>query len=141
MQNKTKNIIITIGFVVIIIAIFLINLITKDEQISITERRKLATFPKLSIETFIKGDFSDGFENYSMDQFTYRDKFRQAKTFVELELLGKKDINNLYVYNNMLIKQEYPLNEKSVLNLAKKINQIEQKYLNETNKKYYSIIP
>ena len=80
MQNKTKNIIITIGFVVIIIAIFLINLISKDEQISITERRKLAQFPEITIKKILNGDFMDKLEEYAEDQFINRDFFRTIKS-------------------------------------------------------------
>ena len=46
MQEKAKNKIIIIGFALILFLFFIINLIKKDEQISITERRKLAQFPK-----------------------------------------------------------------------------------------------
>lgn len=141
MSDKVKNIFVTITFLIVIIIFLITNIVKEDTIISNTERRKLATFPKLSMETLINGDFSDGFENYTMDQFIYRDKFRQTKTFVELNLFGKKDIDNLYVYDDMIIKQEYPLNEKSVLNIAKKINIIKQKYLDNTNNIYYTIIP
>ena len=141
MSDNVKNVFVTITFLSIILIFLVINIITKDTVISVAERRKLASFPKISIKTLINGDFTDGFENYSMDQFVFRDKFRQAKTFVELKLFGKNDINNLYVYDNMLIKQEYPLNEKSVLNIAKKINIIKQNYLDNTNNVYYTIIP
>ena len=44
------------------------------------------------------------------------------------------------MYKNSLIKIEYPLNEKSVLNVANKINEIQKSYLKDM-KCYYSIIP
>ena len=49
MQDKTKNIIITIGFVVILILVFIVNIFAEDKQISVTERRKLVSFPEISI--------------------------------------------------------------------------------------------
>ena len=52
----------------------------------------------------------------------------------------KKDNNKIYMYKNSLIKIEYPLNEKSVLNVANKINEIQKSYLKDM-KCYYSIIP
>lgn len=48
MQDKTKNIIIVIGFVFILLSIFFINILKKDEKISVSERRKLAEFPKIT---------------------------------------------------------------------------------------------
>ena len=55
MQDKTKNIIITIGFVIIIVAIFLINLIAEDKAISTSERRKLAQFPEITFSKILNG--------------------------------------------------------------------------------------
>ena len=49
MQNKTKNIIITIGFIVILLVAFLANIVSEDIVISTTERRKLAQFPEIAI--------------------------------------------------------------------------------------------
>ena len=34
MQDRTKNIVVTIGFIIILIWIFLTNMIVKDKQIS-----------------------------------------------------------------------------------------------------------
>lgn len=141
MDEKVKNVVITVIFLFVIIIIMIINIIKKDTEISISERRKLVTFPKFSFSKLIDGSFINEFEKYSMDQFIKRDEFRKLKIIVEQKILGKKDSNQIYKYNDMLIKQEYPLNEKSVLNLSKKINEIKEKYLNETNNIYYSIIP
>ena len=55
-------------------------------------------------------------------------------------MFRKKDNNKIYMYKNSLIKIEYPLNEKSVLNVANKINEIQKSYLKDM-KCYYSIIP
>ena len=76
-----------------------------------------------------------------MDQFVQREAFRSLKTNIEMNVLKKQDSNNIYEYDGKLIEQIYPLNEKSVANLTKKINEIKQKYLDETNKVYYAIVP
>ena len=47
MNNKTKNIVVTILFSTILISFLTINIITKDEKISLSERRKLQQFPEL----------------------------------------------------------------------------------------------
>lgn len=141
MTDKVKNVVNTITFLFVIIIIMIINIIKEDTEISLSERRKLTSFPEISFSKLIDGSFIDQFEKYTMDQFMKRDEFRKLKIIVEQKILGKKDNNQIYKYNDMLIKQEYPLNEKSVCNLAKKINQIKETYLNETNNIYYSIIP
>lgn len=76
-----------------------------------------------------------------MDNFYQRETFRKLKTSVELDVFKKQDVNKIYKYNDFLIEQIYPLDEKSVTNLTNKINYIKDSYLKETNKIYYSIIP
>lgn len=141
MSEKVKNIIITIVFLIIIIIPFFINIIKKDTQISISERRKLEQFPEFTISKLFDGTFFEKFEKYTMDQFWKREEFRKIKVNTELKVLNKKDYNNLYEYKGYLIEQIYPINEKSILNITNKINQIKQKYLTEYNNIYYSIIP
>ena len=76
-----------------------------------------------------------------MDNFYQRETFRKLKTSVELDVFKKQDVNKIYKYNDFLVEQIYPLDEKSITNLTNKINYIKDNYLNETNKIYYSIIP
>ena len=52
----------------------------------------------------------------------------------------KNNYHDVYVYNDYLIKQEYPLNESSLKNLIDRITSISNKYLNNS-KKYYSVVP
>lgn len=141
MSDKIKNIIITFLFLLIIISGFLINIFKKDEKISIAERRKLEQFPEVTISKIFNGTFFNKFEKYSMDQFFKRELFRKIKINTELKILNKNNYNNLYKYNEYIIEQIYPLNEKSIKNITQKINQIKEKYLTENNKIYYSIIP
>lgn len=141
MSNKTKNSIITIMFITILIIVFIINILKADEDISISERRNLTSFPKFSVSKLFNKSFANEFEKYTMDQFILRDDLMSLKTFVELNIFRKKDVNNLYEYNGSIVKQEYPLNEKSILNVVKKINEIQNTYLDSSNNVYYSIIP
>ena len=121
MSEKNKNKIVTIVFAIIIILSFFINIIKKDEIISIAERRKLEQFPSVSISQIINGTFFNKFDKYVTDQFFKREVFRKIKINTELKLLNKKDYNNLYEYNNYIVEEIYPLNEKSILNISNKI--------------------
>jgi hypothetical protein len=141
MTDKMKNIVVIVVFMAVITIVLIANLIKEDTLISETERRKLTAFPKLTIATLFDGSFTDTLEKYTMDQFIKRDSFRSIKTFFELYVLGKKDVNDVYLYNGTIVKQEYPLNEKSVQNVANKMNYIKNKYLTEANSVYYSIVP
>ena len=139
-MTKTKNKIISIGFVLLIISIFVMNIINKDKLISITERRKLNQFPEVTFEKILNGEVTKKWENYVVDQFTGRDLLRSIKAFYSLRVINQKDNNNLYEVNGGIYKMEYPLNKVNIEKSAKKINNIYDKYLKNMNV-YYSIIP
>ena len=140
MQNKIKDKIIVFGFCLILIVVFVINIFTKDQKISITERRKLEQFPKITLSKLLSGDISDKFEKYAIDQFIGRDFFRSLKAYFNINILQYKDNNKLYIKDEGIYKIEYPLNEKNVRKSAEKINEINQTYLQGMDT-YYAIIP
>lgn len=140
MQDKTKNIIITIGFAVILIAVFTINIIAKDKSISVTERRKLAQLPKIDMENIKNGNVSKNLDKCVTDQFILRDTFRNIKSFVSVNVFKQKDNNNLFEKDGAIYKMEYPLNEKNLQTSLSKINNVYNKYLQGMNV-YYAIIP
>lgn len=141
MNNKLKDVIVTMCFLLVLISMLIINIIKEDTEVSFAERRKLQQFPKISVKELLNRSFFENFEKYTMDQFVQRETFRKIKTNIDIKILKKQDSNNIYEYDNKLIEQIYPLNEKSVYNITKKINQINDKYLDETNKVYYTIVP
>lgn len=139
-MDNIKNKVISIGFILIIITIFVINILNKDSQISVSERRKLTQFPEITTKTMATGDISKKFENYAVDQFFARDLFRSIKATYSLNLLNQKDNNNLYEIDGAIYKMEYPVNSANIEKSANKINYIYNKYLQNMNV-YYSIIP
>ena len=98
-------------------------------------------FPQISAKTVFNGTFFNKFNKYTTDQFVQREEFRKLKINAEFNLLRKSDYNNLYQYGDYIISQTYPLNEKSVLNISKKINQIYEQYLTDQNNVYFTIVP
>lgn len=140
MKEKTKNIMVTISFLLILIVVFLTNIIIKDKEISILERRKLSQFPKIGISKIFSGDFAKEFDKYSVDQFFARDLSRKIKTFNSMYIFKQKDDNKLFEKDGAIYKIEYPLNTNNVQKSSNKINEIYTKYLQNMNV-YYSIIP
>lgn len=138
MSDKVKNIIVSILFSCILIVVLLVNIFSKDKDISVSERRRLATFPEFSVSNLFNGTFFSNFDKYAVDQFMMRDTIRENK--VKLDLAIKNNYHDVYVYNDYLIKQEYPLNESSLKNLTNRINTISNKYLKDS-KVYYSVVP
>lgn len=140
MSDKTRNIVVTIAFFLLLIVFFIANLLKPDTEVSQEERRKLAQFPEINTKTILDGTFAKKFDLYTTDQIIGREKFRKVKSMLEFDLFRKKDNNKIYMYNDSIIKIEYPLNEKSILKAADKINSIQKEYL-KGMKCYYSIIP
>ena len=139
-MNEMKNKIISIGFVIIIISTFIINIITKDKLISTSERRKLTQFPEISVSKIINGETTKIWENYAVDQFVGRDFFRSIKAMYSLKIINQQDNNNLYEIDGGIYKMEYPLKTAYIEKSAQKINSIYSKHLKNMNV-YYSIIP
>ncbi len=140
MQEKTKNKIVVIVFVIMLLGIFLINLIKQDTLISESERRKLAKFPEITFEKVVNGKTSEELEKYTMDQFIGRDFFGSIKSFWSTNIFKQKDSNGLFKKENSIYKIEYPLKQENIQTSASKIKNIYDKYLKGMNV-YYAIIP
>ena len=110
------------------------------EDISESERRKLAQFPEISLENVLGGDFMTDFEDYTLDQFPMRDTFRQLKALFHYNVLGQKDNNEIYVVDGYAAKLEYPLNQTSISNAVEKFNAIYENYLQDS-KVVVSVVP
>jgi hypothetical protein len=142
MTNKTKHIVITAVMVAFFLVISVFAWVKPSDEFSASERRKLAQFPKLSFNTILSGDFMSNFENYTLDQFPLRDKFRTLKALVALNVFNQSANNDIYVVDGYAGKIEYPLNEESVERAGERFRYVYEKYLKDTNtKNYLSIIP
>ncbi len=139
MNDKIKDIVVTLVFLFIIISLFLINVIKKDTDISIAERRELAAMPELTTKSLFDGTYFKKFDSYVTDQFIKRDTFRKIK--IDIELSTKGEYNNLYLYDDYIVEEIFPLNTNSINNLTNKINYIKNIYLNNNRNIYYTIIP
>ena len=107
---------------------------------SVSERRPLAQFPKLSAEQLLEGKFMSDFEEYSLDQFPLRDRFRTLKAAVQYGVLRQQDNNGIYLSQGHAAKLEYPLNEASIDHALKVFQKIYEKNLQNANV-YLSIVP
>lgn len=135
-----KNKILTILFCIFIFGFMIINLITKNQELSYSERRRLATLPEITITNIFNGKITNSLETYLTDHFVFRDTFRSIKTVFNLKIFNKKDTNNLYYENNHIFKIEYPLKEDKVTNFINKINKLYETHF-QNNNVYLSIIP
>ena len=114
----------------------------QPQDISESERRKLAQFPELTVDTVLGGKFMTNFEDYTLDQFPLRDTFRQIKALFHYNALMQKDNNGIYIADGYAAELEYPLDQTSVSNASQKLNLIYEKYLQDTGSKIIlSVVP
>ena len=110
------------------------------QEVSEAERRKLAQFPELSVETVLEGEFMGKFEDYTLDQFPLRDNFRQIKSLFHYNVMNQHTNNDIYLEDGYAAKQEYPLNETSISYAMNKFNAIYNQYLRASGCKVYMAI-
>ena len=103
-----------------------------------SERRKLAQMPELSASSIFGGKFMEGFEDFTLDQFPLRDRFRQVKSLFHYYGLNQSDNNGIYLVDDVVAKLEYPLNETSVRYATGRLQYLYETYLQETDVKIYS---
>lgn len=145
MAGLNKNIYNIYKVSVVSLLIFILSaacLLSPENDFSESERRRLAKFPEISSETLLSGKFMEEFEDYSLDQFPFRDNFRRIKAFARYNLFHLRDNNGIYVEDGFAAKLVYPLHEESVLNAAAKFGEIYDSCLaNSKNKIIISIVP
>ena len=135
-----KNKVLVISFLSIIYGFFLLNIFVSDLDISKSERRKLQEFPDVSINNILNKDFMNEFDDYSVDQFIFRDLFRNIKASYSFNILGMLDNNGYFEKDGVLYNNLYPLNKKSIDSFIKKIKILNDNF-DLSNNIYISIIP
>jgi len=131
-----KNKIISILFMSFLLFFSIFHIIKPDQDISKTERRKLATFPDIKLNSA----YITKIEKYLLDQFPYRDEFRSIKANFNYKILNRLDNNNIYLKDNYIFKSNYPTNKKSINNFIKQTEKIKSLF-KKNNKTYMLIIP
>ena len=135
-----KNKVLVISFLSIIYGFFLLNIFISDLDISKSERRKLQEFPTVSINNILNKNFMNEFDDYSVDQFVFRDLFRNIKASYSFNVLGMLDNNGYFEKDSVLYNNLYPLNKKSIDSFIKKIKILNDNF-DLSNNVYISIVP
>jgi hypothetical protein len=142
MKDRTKNITVTSIFIIFFAVLSLLIIFHKPNEISESERRTLSMLPNPSWENIFSTKYMEDFDKYTLDQFPFRDNFRQLKAITEFYVFQQKDNNGIYITKDTVAKMEYPLREGSIVNAANKFSYIYDTYLAEKNiNAFFSIIP
>lgn len=142
MNTKIKNYIVTFLFFIIIFGLSVMLFVLPPQKESLTERRALQQFPEVNVKVLLNGSFMTTFEDFTLDQFPARDTFRKIKTFTALNLFKNSTVNDLYLYNGAIVKQEYPLRDDVVGENLNSLYEIWETYIKDNNHKLYlSLVP
>ena len=106
------------------------------------ERRPLAQMPEVSGGSLLSGKFMTAFEDYTLDQFPWRDGFRTLKSLFHYGIFNQKDNNDIYLVDGYAAKLEYPVNMQQVNHGTNVFNRIYEQYLKDTGSVVFtSVIP
>ena len=111
-----------------------------DQEISEAERRPLEQMPQITLQTLLDGKFMEKFEDYSLDQFPFRDGFRRVKSLFHYYVLNQSDNKGIYLSNGYAAKLEYPLNETSVEYALRRFNYLYNQYLKDSGSKIFTAV-
>lgn len=135
-----KDNIIIFGFIGILFFFLVTSIFLPDQDISLSERRHLATFPDIIENGTINSSFFEEFGEYVIDQFPARDWFRSLQSIAQFSIFGHLENDGVFVKNGMIYETD-SLQENAISTFVKKVEEINKKYFNETNSVYYSVIP
>lgn len=142
MSNRAYNIYTVIVVSILFLSISLACLFSPEKDYSESERRALAGFPSVSLQTLANGQFMNEFTDYSLDQFPLRDGFRRIKAVSQYNVFRFRNNNGIYISDGHAAKIVYPLKDDSVINAADKFGKIYDMYLSENdNKIVASVVP
>lgn len=115
-------------------------LLKPETTLSVSERRKLATFPAISLQGILSGSYMSGFEEAATDQFPLRETFRTGNALRASVLYGQLAVHDIYAVDGYLEKLNYPLNTDSVATAAQKITELYETYFQDSTV-FFAAIP
>ncbi len=141
-MKKTEQIVSVVLMAVLIFGLSVWAVLKPIDEYSESERRKLESFPELSVSTVLNGNFMGDFEGYTLDQFPLRDTFRSIKAAARFYLFGIAESNGLYVADGQIAKLDFPLNEASVNYAMDRFTDLYNTYMvGKVNKVVFSVAP
>ena len=149
MSNKIKNIVICAVMGLFIFGFSILCLVLPKPEFLDSERREPAAFPELNFETIMKDgkEYGDSFmkkfdDNYTPDNFPFRDFFRNLKSTVNTYVFNKSDKDGVYVVDGIAAEMQEKIDEESIAHAAEKLAFIYEKFLKDKGiTPYMSIIP
>lgn len=106
MKNKAHKIVLVSAFFLFLVGMAVltfVNLPKEERPFSENENRYLATFPKISTETYLNKSAMEDFEEWFADRFYGRESWIKIKNGAE-RLIGKVEVNGIYTVGNRMMQ-------------------------------------
>ncbi len=142
MSDKKKALLRMAPVVLLFVFLCVFAWVKPSQDTSLAERRPLAQMPQITWDKLTGGKFMTDFESYTTDQFPLREPFRKLKSFIQFNLLGQKDVNDIYIAEGSAAKIEDPVNDKWVQNNSLKLQNIfESHFAPSGSQAYFALVP
>ena len=142
MKRKKSQILLILLSAILIFGFSIAGLLLPDGTESMSERRKLASFPAITVESLQSGTFMDEFETYAQDQFPLRETFRSLKAITAKYVLQQGDNNGIYESSGHVSKLDYPLHMEKLDRNATILQEVYDSLLADTDcSTYLCIVP
>lgn len=135
-----KDKILSFLFVFILTLFMLLSFFLPSKEISVSERRKLQTFPELKKENVLQGTFFADLNSYLVDHFPIRDSFKKMKSLTASFIFQKKEEDGIFIKDDGIYELSSNLNEKSVSHFADLLLEVQEKYIESSNV-FYAVVP
>lgn len=139
-MEKAKNRGTVLVFVILLLGGMLLHLLLPDQEISRSERRRLAQAPEASGEALLSGQYAQDLEDYLLDQFPGRESLRTLKAVWTYYVLGQQDNNGVYLSQGTAAKLDSELDPVQVQRFVDKMNEIHELHLSDSTV-YCAVIP
>ena len=142
MNTKTKNIVQTVVFAVLLFTLAFFCWFKEHNEFSEDERRTLADFPEITWENIVSGEFREEFDTYTQDQFPLRDTFRGIKSVSQFYIFNRAENNGLYMAEGHISKLDGEISYSMLDYAAERFQYLYDEYLADKDMNvYFSIVP
>ena len=145
MSSKIKNIVVTSVFVLLLLFFVIMCGVCyfNPQATSEAERRPLSQFPdEITWEGIVDKTVINEFEDYSVDQFPFREFFRMVKAKFQLNVLQLKENNGLAVEDGYIVKIEQDFDNSNVGYSVVRLKAFYDQFVRDNGGKHYvSLIP
>ena len=111
-------------FLAFVFGVTALNVLTPTKDVSTYERRELARFPDVTLESVLSGDFATEFGVFVQDQAAFRDELRFLKSAVERGVFRKLENNGVYPVGARVYDKFYGINEGYVSAAGRRMSEI-----------------